>query len=127
MSVPDLITVLVVDDDVRVLRAIMGTLALEDDLLVVDTAEDAPTALLAAALLSPVVALVDMLIPDRETGIDLVRSMSAAGCVVVAMSVRSSLREAALDAGAVAFVEKGGDVDAILAALRAAASRLSAE
>jgi len=38
----------------------------------------------------------------------------------VAMSVRDGLRDASLAAGAVAFVEKGGDIDAILDAVRAA-------
>jgi DNA-binding NarL/FixJ family response regulator len=43
------------------------------------------------------------------------------GCAVVAMSVHSGLRRAALAAGAVAFVEKAGDIDAVLVAVRAAA------
>jgi hypothetical protein len=41
------------------------------------------------------------------------------------MSVRSGLRHAALAAGAVAFVEKGADIDAVLWAIRYAAQPLS--
>jgi DNA-binding NtrC family response regulator len=67
------------------------------------------------------VALVDVLLPDDTTGLALVHRLSRRpGCAVVAMSVRSGARGAALAAGAVAFVEKGGDIDALLFAVRAA-------
>jgi DNA-binding NarL/FixJ family response regulator len=69
------------------------------------------------------VALVDILLPDEVTGLALVRSLVQwPGCTVVAMSVRDGLRPAALAAGAAAFVEKGSDIDAVLDAVRAAAS-----
>jgi DNA-binding NtrC family response regulator len=68
------------------------------------------------------VALVDVLLPDDVTGLALVRSLQRPGCEVVAMSVRSGLRAAARAAGAVAFVEKGSDIDAILQAVRFAGS-----
>jgi DNA-binding NarL/FixJ family response regulator len=114
--------VLVVDDDARVRAAIGQTIALEPDLVMVADASDAPAALAWAGRTSPSVALVDVLIPDEATGMSLVRALGQRpGCAVVAMSVRSGLRPAALAAGAVAFVEKGGDIDAILGAVRAAA------
>jgi DNA-binding NarL/FixJ family response regulator len=70
----------------------------------------------------PSVALVDVLLSDDRTGLALVRSLAQRpACAVIAMSVRSGLRHAALAAGAVAFVEKGGDIDALLDAIRAAA------
>jgi DNA-binding NtrC family response regulator len=113
---------LVVDDDPRVRAAIGQTVALEADLVIVAAVGDAPGALAWAERSGPAVALVDALLRDEVTGLALVRSLGRVpGCAVVAMSARSGLRQAALDAGAVAFVEKGSDIDAILDAVRAAA------
>jgi DNA-binding NtrC family response regulator len=116
------VRVLVVDDDCRVRTAIGQTIALEGDLVMVAEAADATTALALAERAGPAVALVDLLLPEDTTGLGLVASLARRpGWAVVAMSVRSSLRAAARAAGAVAFVEKGGDIDAILNAVRAAA------
>jgi DNA-binding NarL/FixJ family response regulator len=113
---------LVVDNDVRVRAAIVQTVALEPDLLIVAEAADAKTALVLAGNAEPSVALVDVLLPDDVTGLALVASLKQRpGCAVVAMSVRGGLRAAALAAGAVAFVEKESDIDAILNTVRAAA------
>jgi DNA-binding NarL/FixJ family response regulator len=117
------IRLLVVDDDARVRAAIGRTIALEEDLVVVADAADATSALALANCTDPSVALVDVLLPDERTGLDLVRRLtSRPGCAVVAMSVRGGIRHAALAAGAVSFVEKGSDIDAILSAVRAAAA-----
>jgi two-component system response regulator DesR len=114
--------VLVADDDARVRAAICQTIALEADLVLVAAAADAVAALALAESAGPSVALADVLIPDEATGLALIRSLGELpGCAVVAMSVRGGLGQAALAAGAVAFVEKGGDIDAVLNAVRAAA------
>jgi DNA-binding NtrC family response regulator len=116
------IRLLVVDDDIRVRQAIAPTIALEPDLLMVAEAADATTAMALAEGTNPSVALVDVLLPDDTIGLALVRSLAhRPGCAVVAMSVRGGLRRAALAAGAVAFVEKSGDIDAVLDAVRAGA------
>jgi two-component system response regulator DesR len=113
--------VLLVDNDVRVRVAIVQTIALEPDLLTVAEAADAATALVLAAETAPSVALVDVLLPDDATGLSLIRKLNQRpGCAVVAMSVRGGLRAAALAAGAVAFVEKGGNIDLLLDTVRAA-------
>jgi DNA-binding NarL/FixJ family response regulator len=118
----DPIRVLIVDDDPRVLQAIGSTIALEADMVTVAEAADSRTALAVAEDTKPSVALVDVLLPDDVTGLALVRSLQQRpGCEVVAMSVRSGLRVAARAAGAVAFVEKGSDIDALLRAVRLAA------
>jgi DNA-binding NarL/FixJ family response regulator len=118
------IRVLVVDDDPRVRQAIGNTVALEADMVMVGEAADARTALAVADEADPSVALVDVLLPDDVTGLALVGSLSQRpGCAVVAMSVRSGLNLAARRAGALAFVEKGGDIDALLHAVRSAARR----
>jgi DNA-binding NarL/FixJ family response regulator len=115
------IRVLIVDDDPRVRQAIGSTIALEADMVTVAEAADAGTALAVAEDTKPSVALVDVLLPDDVTGLALVRSLQQRpGCEVVAMSVRSGLRSAARAAGAVAFVEKGSDIDALLQAVRLA-------
>ncbi len=116
------IRLLVVDDDARVRAAIARTIRLEADLVLVGAARDAPGALSMAATLHPEVVLLDVMLPDRATGLDLIRGLvRSPGCAVVAMSVRGALRTAALAAGAVAFVEKG-DVDALLTQARSAAA-----
>ena len=116
------IRLLVADDDARVRAAIGQTIALEAGLVVVAVAAGAVAAVALAERTGPAVALIDMLIPDEAAGVALVRSLAQRpGCAVVAMSVRGGLRRAALAAGAVAFVEKAGDIDAILDAVRAAA------
>ena len=116
------IRLLLVDRDVRVRAAIRQTIMLESDLTIVADAADAAEALAMADRTGPSVVLVDLLLPDLRTGLDLVRSLSRGhGCAVVAMSERGGLREAALAAGAFALVDKSGDIDAILNTVRASA------
>jgi DNA-binding NtrC family response regulator len=115
------IRLLVADDDARVRMAIGQTIALEAGLVMVAAVAHAAAALVLAERTGPSVALVDVLIPDEATGLALIRSLGQRpGCAVVAMSVRGGLGQAALAAGAVAFVEKD-DIDAVLDAVRAAA------
>jgi two-component system response regulator EvgA len=115
------VRVLIVDDDRRVRRALHETLGREPDLDVVAATGDAAEARLLAAQTGPSVVLLDVLLPDAATGLQLVGELGRrAGCSVVAMSIRGDLRAAALDAGAVAFVDKGEGIDAILQAVRSA-------
>lgn len=117
------VRVLVADDDARVRAAIAQTIVLEADLVLVAVAADAPAALALAESADPAVALVDVLLPDAAAGLALVAALGRRpGCAVVAMSVRSGFRQAALAAGAVAFAEKASGIDAILDAVRAAAA-----
>jgi len=82
----------------------------------------AADALASADRTDPSLVLVDVLIPDATTGLGLVAApVQRPGCVVVAMGARGGLRDAALAAGAAAFVEESGDIDAVLDAVRAAA------
>jgi DNA-binding NarL/FixJ family response regulator len=122
-STPEPIRVLVVDDDPRVRTAIGRTLALENDLIVVAEVADAATALAESERTATFVALVDLALPEIKTGVDLVRELSERfGCKVVAMSISGGLREAALCAGAALFVEKDGDIEAVLNAVRIAST-----
>ncbi len=118
-----LTTLLVVDDDVRVRAAVADTIALETDLVMVGEAGDADTALRMADETDPSVVLLDVLLPDRDTGLALVTSLAQRPhCVVVAMSGRGGMRASALAAGATAFVEKAGDIDALLDVVRQASA-----
>jgi two-component system response regulator DesR len=115
------IRLLLADDNARVRAAISQTISLEPDLILVAGVADADTALAFAESEGPLVALVDVLLPDTATGLGLVRTLAwREGCAVVAMSARGGLRHAALTAGATAFIEKGTDIDAVLQAVRAA-------
>lgn len=115
------VRLLVADDDARVRAAIVQTISMEAGLVLVASAADAAAAMVLAERTGPSVTLVDVMLPDEATGLALVRSLARRpGCAVVAMSIRGGLRAAALAAGAAAFVEKG-DIDAVLAAVRAAA------
>ena len=117
-----LIRVVVIDDDARVRAAIGKTLALEVDLAMVGDAASADAAVALVERTYPAVALVDVLLPDDIIGLELIKSLSQRpGCAVVALSVRTGLRHAALGAGAHSFVEKGSDIDLLLGAVRAAA------
>jgi DNA-binding NarL/FixJ family response regulator len=119
------IRVIVIDDDARVRAAIGETVGLEADLVVVAEAASADAALALVERTCPAVALVDVRLPDDTSGLALINRLSQRqGCAVVAMSVRSGLRHPALAAGASAFVEKGGDVDSLIEAVRTAALRL---
>jgi DNA-binding NarL/FixJ family response regulator len=120
------IRLLVVDDDARVRRAIEQTLCREHDLELVAQAGDIENALAAAERERPRVALVDVLLPDVQSGLALIYALSCRpDCTVVAMSVADGQREVAVARGAVAFVTKDGNIDAVLAAVRAAGSAVS--
>lgn len=121
-SPAEIARIVVVDDDSRVVAAIGETVNLEPDLLMVGEASDAVSALVVVMSTDPDVVLVDVLLPDDDIGLALVRTLSRRSkCAVIAMSVRSNQRSAALAAGAVAFVEKGDDIDALLNEIRTAA------
>jgi CheY-like chemotaxis protein len=72
---------------------------------------------------APVVALVDVLLPSRADGVEFVRALARRGRPVVATSVSAAVRDDALAAGAVRFVEKAPDAQRLLTALRNSAER----
>lgn len=120
-SPPQPISVLVVDADSRVRSAFRAALSSEPDLEVLATVPAPAAALALVGEPRRTVALVDVQ-PTGERALDLVRLLSRRpGWRVVAMSVQSNAQVAARAAGAVSFVVKGEDVDAVLSAVRAAA------
>ena len=113
-------------DDVASFRALMRyTLQEDPEIEVVGEAADGMAAIAAAERLQPDVVLLDLTMPILD-GIDAIPSLlqRAPGTRVVALSGWGADRmgEAAREQGAVAFVEKSDDVQAIRAAVRAAAA-----
>jgi DNA-binding NarL/FixJ family response regulator len=113
-------------DDVEAFRALMRFTLQEDPRIeVVGEASDGMAAIKAAERLQPDVVLLDLTMPILD-GIDALPTLleRAPGARVVALSGWGADRmaEAALAQGAVAYVEKTDDVEAIRAAVRAAAA-----
>ena len=113
---------LIVDDDARVRTGLAALLADADGLVVAGACGDASQAVQLAARLAPDVVLLDLLLPEVEDGLTLLRHLCGRGLAVVALSVRGRLSVPALHAGAAAFLEKGCEPDAIVAALRDSAT-----
>ena len=113
-------------DDVEAFRALMRyTLQEDPGIEVVGEAADGLAAIDAAERLQPHVVLLDVTMPILD-GIDAIATVleRAPGTRVVALSGWGAERmaQAALEQGAVAYVEKTDDVQAIRAAVRAAAA-----
>ena len=112
-------------DDVEAFRALMRyTLQEDPGIEVVGEAADGMAANDAADRLQPDVVLLDLTMPVLD-GIDAIATVleRAPGTRVVALSGWGAERmaQAALEQGAVAYVEKTDDVQAIRAAVREAA------
>jgi DNA-binding NarL/FixJ family response regulator len=108
-----------VDDDPRVRAGLAGMLTATPGLAVATATGSARRALAAAARGLADVALVDVLLPTMTDGVDLLRRLSER-VPVVAISLDGTSRTEALAAGAVAYVEKDGAVEDLVAALLAA-------
>ena len=106
---------LIVEDDPRVRSALSELLAVSEGFGVGGVAATARDALDAGGRLD--VALVDVLLPDLEDGLSVIRALAADGHPVVALSASAAVRAASLAAGATIFVEKDTHPDALLAAL----------
>ena len=116
-------TVLVVDDDPQILRALRINLTAHGYL--VHTAADGASGLRAAADHRPEVIVLDLGLPDLD-GVDVitgVRGWSTVPIIVLSARVDSTDKVQALDAGADDYVTKPFGMDELLARLRAAVRR----
>ena len=119
--------VLVVDDDVQLLRALRITLAARGYEVV--TAPDGRGALRAAAEREPEVVVLDLGLPDLD-GTEVIgelRRFTAAPIIVLSARTDSTDKVHALDRGADDYVTKPFGVDELAARLRAAVRRASAD
>ena len=112
-------TVLVVDDEPQILRALQTNLRGAG--YEVATAASAHEALSAAAMRPPDAVILDLVLPDGS-GIEVARELrtwSAAPILVLSVVGDEAEKVAALDAGADDYVEKPFGIDELLARLRA--------
>ncbi len=119
-----MIRLLLVDDQPAVRRGLGLRLHLEPDIQVVGEASNGREALSLAQALSPDVVLMDVEMPEMD-GIEATVALRIADpqSAVVILSIHDDVetRKRAQAAGAVAFVEKRGATDSLLAAIRQAA------
>jgi DNA-binding NarL/FixJ family response regulator len=113
--------VLIVDDDVRVRRALRSLIDCSVDLTVVGEAGSTGSAKRLDLELLPDVVVLDLLLPQAMDGMCVLRELRRHGRPVVAISGTGELGPEAVVAGAHAFLEKHGrDVDDLLDMIRAA-------
>jgi len=115
--------VLVIDDEVPILRALKINLAARK--YDVSTAADGASGLAAMARDRPDVLILDLGLPDMD-GTDVIRGVrgwSSTPIIVLSAWGQESQKVAALDAGADDYVTKPFGMDELLARLRAAVRR----
>ncbi len=119
-----MIGVLLVDDQPAVRRGLRMRLQLEPDMQIVGEASNGKEALNMAQTLAPDVVLMDVEMPEMD-GIEATAalhvSVSSSAVVILSIHDDAQTRGRAQAAGAVAFVEKRGFADHLLAAIRQAA------
>ena len=111
-------SILIVDDDARVRRALCALIESSPGLSVAGEASTKSGAYQADEALRPDVVILDILMPTAQDGLEVLRHLASTGRAVVALSIRDGLRAAAFAAGAGAFVEKYAGPDALLQAVR---------
>jgi DNA-binding NarL/FixJ family response regulator len=113
------VRVLIVDDDRRVRQSLSGLMALREGIDVVGTAGDGEAALALCTAADPDTVLLDLRLPELTDGLGLLAELRRRwpAIKIVAMSVQVSLRASAIAAGAVAFIPKGGQPEALCDAL----------
>jgi two-component system KDP operon response regulator KdpE len=115
--------VLVIDDEIPILRALKINLAARK--YEVSTAADGASGLAAMARERPDVLILDLGLPDMD-GTDVIRGVrgwSSTPIIVLSAWGQESQKVAALDAGADDYVTKPFGMDELLARLRAAVRR----
>ena len=121
----DAIRVLLVEDSDVYLDSLVFLLGRFDDLDVVGAVADGNSALRLAREVVPDVVVLDYRLPDRdgsEVAADLARSGGCDAGVFLSASAGAEEYDAASSAGA-ALVRKDEGIDALVAAVRAAAGR----
>jgi DNA-binding NarL/FixJ family response regulator len=118
-----MIRVMVVDDHEFIRSTMCELIDATDDLRVVGQADNGAAALPAARATRPQVVLMDLSMPVMN-GIDATRELVAAlpdvRVIVLTTSTRGQDVYDAAAAGAVGFLGKGADPDAVLTAIRTA-------
>jgi len=117
------IRVLIADDDHRVRTALSALLTGTAGFDVVGTSGTTESALTLAREHRPMVALIDILLPEAPDGLGLLSAITNELRIpAIAMSVDGGLKNSALAAGAARFFDKDGTADRLIAALRSVAT-----
>jgi two-component system, NarL family, response regulator DesR len=120
-----MIRIVIAEDQALVLGAIAALLELEDDLSVVGRATDGGAALECVRALAPDILLTDIEMPGL-TGIDVARSLAAAGSatrtVIVTTFARPGYLARARAAGVRGYLLKDTPVERLAAAIRTVAA-----
>ena len=113
------VRVLIADDDHRVRTALRALLCAGEGLDVVADASSAATALRLAREHAPTVVIVDVLLPEANDGLSLLRAITdELHLPAVAISMDSEMQSCALAAGACDFVGKDGLSERLFTAVR---------
>jgi len=118
------IRLLLVDDQPAVLQGLRMRLELERDLVVAGEAGDGQTAVGLAITQSPDVVVLDLDMPGMDglaTAAALRSLTPSAAVVILSIHDEIAVRHRALAVGATAFVEKTGEIELLLEAIRRAA------
>ena len=115
----NLVTILVVDDELAIRRLLHASLTRADYRVV--EAGSAKEALSAVHIDKPEVVLLDLGLPDRD-GLELIPIIKGVGPAVIVVSARDATDQkvAALDLGADDYVSKPFDSEEVLARIRTA-------
>jgi DNA-binding NarL/FixJ family response regulator len=113
------LTVLIVDDDARVRHGLRALIECDPEVAISGVTCNCSEALHYGLALKPSVVLFDLNSPQADADLDILRQLATERPVVV-LSLRHNLQQAALDAGAAAFLETGATPDQLLNAIHAA-------
>lgn len=101
-------------------KALGELLSAEPDLDICASVGTARAALEHISAEPPDVALMDVLLPGPADGLKLLAALQRLGLPAVVLTAASSLRDQTQQSGAATFLEKDGQVDRIVNALRSA-------
>jgi DNA-binding NarL/FixJ family response regulator len=124
-ALPQTIRVFIIDDHRMFTQAVAAALTEEPDMEVVETVDTLAAARSRLAAVDTDVILLDQRLPDGQgthAAAELRAIRPGAKVVLVTAAMEPSVLNEALAAGCAGFVTKGDSIDALAAAVRAAAS-----
>jgi DNA-binding NarL/FixJ family response regulator len=114
--------VLIIDDHPMMREGLASLLAFETDIEIVGQAGDVSEAIATAASLNPDVVLMDIELGAEMDGIEATRRILATQPLLkvigLSMHTEAAVAKAMREAGAVAYIPKGGQPDDLIAAIR---------